>query len=302
LQYGGLTYRRSGNLGDQIQSLAAEQFIPPVRKRFDRDSLNRVSENEKHLVILNGWFSHHPENWPPSDAIIPVFFGFHIADDAAAREHLLSERSLRYLRRHEPIGCRDLKTRDLLAASGIDAYYSKCLTLTFPRRTSEPERGEVFLVDADRSLPVPKRLRRGAERLSHAMSDFFDDEIKLAMARDLLRAYRERARLVITTRLHCALPCIAMGIPVVFFGKAGDYRISLLKDMGAPVYPKPSSAMHVLLHVPLLRGLARQWLRARVNWDPSAINIEEEKGAMIQRLKEAIRLAAERSSSAQRFV
>jgi len=39
----------------------------------------------------------------------------------------------------------------------------------------------------------------------------------MAAARDLLALYRTQARVVITTFLHCALPCLAMGIPVVVF-------------------------------------------------------------------------------------
>jgi hypothetical protein len=38
-----------------------------------------------------------------------------------------------------------------------------------------------------------------------------------ARALELLKTYRDRAKLIVTTMLHCALPAIAMGIPVVVF-------------------------------------------------------------------------------------
>jgi hypothetical protein len=43
----------------------------------------------------------------------------------------------------------------------------------------------------------------------------YNDEEKFAMAEDLLNQYA-KAKLVITSRIHCALPCLAMGTPVIF--------------------------------------------------------------------------------------
>ncbi|HEY0092602.1 MAG TPA: polysaccharide pyruvyl transferase family protein, partial [Flavobacterium sp.] len=43
----------------------------------------------------------------------------------------------------------------------------------------------------------------------------YSHEEKFAMAEDLLNKYA-RAKLVITSRIHCALPCLAMGTPVIF--------------------------------------------------------------------------------------
>ena len=45
------------NIGDNIQSIAAEQFLPIVDKRFNRDALNKVLESEKYLLIMNGWYT-----------------------------------------------------------------------------------------------------------------------------------------------------------------------------------------------------------------------------------------------------
>jgi hypothetical protein len=43
----------------------------------------------------------------------------------------------------------------------------------------------------------------------------YTNEEKFAMAEDLLHKYA-KAKLVITSRIHCALPCLAMGTPVIF--------------------------------------------------------------------------------------
>jgi hypothetical protein len=39
----------------------------------------------------------------------------------------------------------------------------------------------------------------------------------MRLASDLLERYRARAKLIVTMQLHCALPAIAMGMPVVVF-------------------------------------------------------------------------------------
>ncbi len=64
VKYGLLTYRTE-NIGDEIQSIAARQFLPRVDVYVERDSLNNVVSDEKIKLIMNGWFTHKPENWPP---------------------------------------------------------------------------------------------------------------------------------------------------------------------------------------------------------------------------------------------
>ena len=61
VKYGLLTYRTE-NIGDEIQSIAARQFLPRVDVYVERDSLNNVVSDEKIKLIMNGWFTHKPEN------------------------------------------------------------------------------------------------------------------------------------------------------------------------------------------------------------------------------------------------
>src|SRR5262249_30318207 len=49
-----------------------------------------------------------------------------------------------------------------------------------------------------------------------------DFAANLVRAQELLETYRSRAKFIITTLLHCALPAIAMGIPVVVFYPLND--------------------------------------------------------------------------------
>ncbi|MCL6620507.1 MAG: hypothetical protein K6T55_00245 [Syntrophobacterales bacterium] len=74
VKFASLKYDFCGNLGDEIQSVAAEQFLPRVDKKFDRDSLRQVSEPDRYLLILNGYFSRFPErSFPPPPASFRCF-------------------------------------------------------------------------------------------------------------------------------------------------------------------------------------------------------------------------------------
>lgn len=268
------------NIGDYIQSIAADQFMHATAL-VEREHLNEY-RGEKMKVILNGWFMHRPENFPPSNDIVPLFISFHLRPCRA--EEFLTERTVAYLKAHGPIGCRDLNTKALLEARGIPAYFSNCLTLTlgrsFPPVPDEERRGVCFVDpmhclrrrDAVRDLPwlllhpvlavrvfarmqrqafkgeslvfrlrkflmtgtflrtyltlFTGRLLAHADYYTHAVRErlFKSEEDKFSYCRDMLRRY-ETAKFCVTCRIHCALPCIAMGTPVVFV----DARS---KDMG----------------------------------------------------------------------
>ena len=127
---------------------------------------------------------------------------------------------LDYLKRHEPIGCRDHNTRNWLASAGVKAFFSGCVTTTLdlPTDTAMPtlskthsQHGAHYQVD-DLSEDIP-----GAVKLTHVRrsvkKEAFTNNIKLSL--DMLLDYK-RARSVSTSRLHCYLPCRAMGTPVRF--------------------------------------------------------------------------------------
>jgi len=79
------------------------------------------------------------------------------------------QESIEYLSKHEPIGCRDYHTRDLLLENDIDAYFSGCLTLTLENEYSNRNSGGIYLVDLEESIidELPQGLCRRAERLTH---------------------------------------------------------------------------------------------------------------------------------------
>ena len=252
MNYGLLTYtenKRNFNIGDYIQSLAAKQFLPRVDSYINREKLADF-RGEKTKIILNGWFTHNIFNWIPSPDLEPLFISFHINNSAAP--YLLNQKGIDYLKKHEPIGCRDYYTISILKEKGIDAYFSGCLTLTLSDFTvTDTEREEkVYIVDPLYGYPtkdkvfydyksflrsiqdgkifklrkrekhliksINKELLQQATYINQVLpAHLYSDVQKFEMAEELLRKYA-RAKLVITSRIHCALPCLAMGTPVVF--------------------------------------------------------------------------------------
>ncbi len=241
MRYGLLSYS-TRNVGDDIQSLAARRFLPRVDVPIDRDTFEHVSQGEPFKIILNGWFTHRPENWPPPPDLIPLLVSFHLTREILrlnvsrlrASEYLLQGSALDYLRTHSPIGCRDPATAKLLEHHGVDAYFSGCLTLTLENRCSE--RGNAtYCVDVPESIAhyVAKRVGGSVKRIAHRMAvdTMTSAEARTSHAENLLDQYAT-ARLVVTSRLHCALPCLALGTPVIFVVETpGNYRLRGLCEL-----------------------------------------------------------------------
>ena len=173
MKYGLLVHGTSGNIGDAVQSLAALRFLPRVDRLVERECLGAIASAGPIKVIMNGWWMKCPEHWPPPPNVIPLFVSFHVTT-GPARAAMVTDESLAYLRRHEPIGCRDLDTTSFLRAAGIDAYFSGCLTMTLPPRPRlRKDGGEVLFVDPFRGhffTALPPALADSAEvrRLRHA--------------------------------------------------------------------------------------------------------------------------------------
>ncbi len=211
------------NLGDEIQSLATQSYLEALGCQevfyLDRDS-HQFSGPQKTpcLLIANGWYSHGRLPFPPF--IQPVFLSVHI-------EYPWIENNtdaLVYLKAHEPIGCRDRMTAQILDHFGIRTYLSYCLTLGLKndRDSSQPRR-EHYGVDLTRKgMDRLRSLYPTAKACSHFVEPNQFSKVqkkriaqRQALAQEQLELYKS-AQSVTTSRLHCFLPCIALGTPVIF--------------------------------------------------------------------------------------
>lgn len=265
------------NIGDYIQALASSQYYPSVDGFIDRDEELKDYDGEPCKMIMNGWYMYNPKNWPPSKKIMPLFVAFHL--NVLAKKELTTSQSISYFKAHEPIGCRDVNTVDILTSSGVRAYFSGCMTLTLGKKYHSAQKDRATYI-VDPIMPVEfgvksiyracvtfvkhpldiinllkkkglhlyegrnvcKRIMQVAlyydaysKILSHDMImdsiyihhyvDKSDNNYLLSEAERLVKMYA-RAKLVITSRIHCALPCLGLETPVIFLKKKNDEFIS----------------------------------------------------------------------------
>lgn len=209
------------NLGDDVQAIAAALLLPKVDAYVDRDGLDKVRFDEPHTLIMNSWFAIKRYAAVPHRSVVPHYFGY-----AVGRPELINPAWLAEWKRHPFIGCRDLHSVDVLRENGIEAHFTGCLTTWMGRHFKEPsERKGVLIVDVPSAMQrfIPDDIRHDAVHLTSEIGDERHSiPQRLAAAAQLMDALRS-AEMVITRRLHIALPCIGFGTPVTVY-LDGDVR------------------------------------------------------------------------------
>jgi hypothetical protein len=230
---------KRNNLGDVIQGIAAEQFLPENSNYVDREMLSSLVD-EPGFLIGNGWFQHEFENFPPPPNIKPFYISVHIAKS----DFIKIKRVREHFKANAPIGCRDKKTMWLMRGFGIPAYYSSCLTLTLKNKNSiVKSNSEIIWVD-NVDHPVPFKIEvklnelipNGFSKISHdPISRFSNFDNYVFNNKIIVNEFIERynnAKLVLTTKIHCALPCIGMGVPVILIHpNPSDPRLTVLNKL-----------------------------------------------------------------------
>ncbi|MBH0236356.1 polysaccharide pyruvyl transferase family protein [Methylobrevis albus] len=236
------------NLGDDVQAIATSLNLPYVDRLVLRDKFASLKLDERHFCLMQSWFTKQ-RLLAPSSAIDPLFFGF-----CFGGETMSYGLWPRYLRKYQPIGCRDTGSVARLKKLGIDAHWSGCLTLrigSFLKPVPREERKGTYLVDL---LPgslkyIPEDIRARGVAISNAVPPAILDDPLARMSRiakicDVLR----RAELVVTKRLHTVLPSVGFGTPAVVFAlnrKGNVHRFSGFEEFvpinffGPGVEPKP---------------------------------------------------------------
>ena len=273
----GPLWPRDGNLGDAIQNLAVENIYK--KAGISENSLCKVNRDELKTyngkdvkLVMQSWFGDYADVFPLpwSEKITPIFIGFHLSTINNTRDRFIKEKIYEQMKQYEPIGCRDRNTRDFLISLGVKAYFSGCMTLTFDKRKKEPQKGKIFLVDLtpDAEQVIPEEIKQEADRtISHFYywneypvnkqgAQEFED-----YARKILQRYKNEAKLVITSKIHSAMPCVAMGIPVIFINEdSKNERFDVLNGI-LPVYTPKDNRY--------------------IDWNPKATNIDQLKNAIM---------------------
>jgi hypothetical protein len=105
------------------------------------------------------------------------------------------------------------------------------MTLTLDARVERGDSQLVVLVDVAPSVRdhvVQRCPEKHVRVITHTDHDH-DSVQRMEKAEALLDLYAT-ARLVITSRLHCAMPCVGFGVPVLLLDSQRDTRFSGLRD------------------------------------------------------------------------
>jgi hypothetical protein len=251
------------NLGDHIQIITIDflyqQMGVPLETviYINKDDLH-CYDGEPVLLPVSMPLVEYKERGMAgmfSPKITPVFLGLTMSKD-----ELLSE-EISYFKNHEPVGARDERTYNTLTKYGINSYLNGCLTPALPVREKDAEKqNKIFIIDPTAGIKdyIPSEIARNAVWDTHMIYKYIENPIQKTQER--FNQYRDEAKLVITSLLHCSIPCMAMGIPVILAKDLISYRFSwleaLLKIHTTPDYES-------------------------INWNPVPIEYESHKKLII---------------------
>lgn len=236
------------NLGDSVQALAVDYIYKQLNidekdiEYIKRDFINECRDNVD-LILYTEFYEGNvkerltiPNNVHIKGIISAVFYD-EISLLNKKIPHIYS-----FLKQNEPIGARDEHTKNYLNSIGIESYLTGCFTICFPLRKNKPKQTKVFFVDTPLELEqyIPDEIRHNSEYITHSVPYFkYPIDIKESnrieeIAKNILKRYRDEATLVVTGRLHVALPCLAMGIPVILTCNNIDFRFSWVEKFLTP--------------------------------------------------------------------
>ncbi|HFH9839989.1 TPA: polysaccharide pyruvyl transferase family protein [Streptococcus suis] len=224
------------NVGDEIQSLAAKRFLPQVDYYINRDFINdfQPESDEEIKLIMNGWFSHRPENFPVKHPQInPLLVSMYFADHV--KEVFSSDENIAYFKQHGPVGGRSQDSADFMQSLGVDSYHSACLTLTLQKEEAIPKRNFILAVDVPDEV-YQKLLTLTDKPIICLHPDtnyqYMSTDQRMKLAKYYLYLYQS-ASFIITTRLHATLPSLALETNVLLLEQPGfdDSRFKSLREL-----------------------------------------------------------------------
>lgn len=264
--------RGVNNLGDNMQLIAVDYIYKFMN--LSKEDIVYIDKNE--LSSYNGEYVILPVTMPLidytengicgrfSEHILPVFFGLTLVT-----EYLLTQEIV-YYHKYEPIGCRDERTLNTMRKYGIQSYLNGCITATLPIRENKETQKKVFIVDVpDELIPhIPAEIRNEAVYYTHMHNNLCENPKELM--KKYYETYKNEARLIVTSLLHCSVPCMAAGIPVVMAKTHISYRFAWLEKL-LKLYDEDDFD--------------------KIDWNPTPVIYEEHKNRLlnltVRRLREA---------------
>jgi hypothetical protein len=223
-----LGYGLTQNIGDPVQSYAMLELLKnPDISIVDRDRISDFAPKEETQLIASGWMIGNADFVEFNENVYAVGVSLHLSgwpyfgrtrqltNEFAVDNHFLGE-----FRKLGNIGARDLFTMGELRRNGIDSFFSGCATLTFADRKSQ-KKIDILCIDVDED--VVNYLRSDLHREVYVSTNVSPPQnqefMTIQKISDVSEPYLElisSASVVITSRLHAALPAVSQNVPVIF--------------------------------------------------------------------------------------
>lgn len=247
MKYGLYYYKNTKVLGDDFWAYAQSLFYPHIDYLIDNTTIYKFKSKNDEMVatIMSAFIEPMNHEWgflPPSN-ILPLFVGSYFR--STMWEYLENSIVQEYLRANAPIGVRSRGNVERLKECNIKAFFSGCITLTLPQM-EKTSGNYICCVDVpDYVIDYVKKTvgdRFEIKVLTHKIWQWneeeqrehenasIDDRFKKVVR--FLQIYAN-AHCVITSRLHCALPCLTQHTPVLLtVPKDGEGIVDMNDRMG----------------------------------------------------------------------
>lgn len=268
-KYGIILYRDTVNLGDDIQTYAAYKLLPKVDYEIDREEISYFvpKKAEKIKVIMNGWFNHDKTKFLIPPYIDPLYISMHFSENdlVLVPGYTFLTGYAKEIMNKNKIGCRDKTTLKVLKELGYSkAYFSSCLTTTINPIGKKEEKDYIVAVDMNpkivkhlkeitdykiietshwiflkKNISYEEKIKKikEYEKLSpEERKKWVEDHAKLSL-KDRMKIVEEQlklyqnAKMVITDRIHVALPCLGLktNVLLIYYDYNKD-RIETFKE------------------------------------------------------------------------
>lgn len=221
----------------------------------DRDGLSGFRNEFKCKLIANGWYYLFDGCHQWSDCLEPLLTSVHINNTDNANEFHNVLDKLKAASQKSPIGCRDFATQRFLQSNGIACFFSSCLTTTLQRKDYSDGRDRSGVIFSDCSndfyskiFPIDRFINknRAINRINALLRNYYAQEAisyvthecqlsvphreRFELAKALLQRYAN-TKLVITSRIYAALPCLGLGTPVILVCPYDQQRFEGLAEL-----------------------------------------------------------------------
>ncbi|MCQ2522899.1 MAG: polysaccharide pyruvyl transferase family protein [Lachnospiraceae bacterium] len=258
MKYGLYYFKETHNIGDDIWAFAQSLFYPHIDYLIDNQSVYKFQTDQDEIVATI--ISAFVESWNNEihfllpESILPFFIGSYFKP--TMWDYLKNEAMVRYLRQFQPIGVRSTSNVERLSAMGVNSYFSGCISLTLPSFKNDCTKNKyICCVDVnDEVVQYVKDKTRGEnieiKRFSHDVLRWNETEKEKYFSMnqierfELVKEYIDlyaNAHCVVTSRLHCALPCLSQKTPVLLVLPRDGRGVSDMEDRMSSYY----SMLHV---------------------------------------------------------